>query len=70
MFVRGELALRYSDFPWRLRWRAKRQYLVALDKKTGENKWKTDRTTNFNDIDPKLYAGLYFLERNPDGTPA
>lgn len=21
-------------------------------------------------IDPKLYAGLYFLERNPDGTPA
>ncbi len=21
-------------------------------------------------IDPKLYAGLYFIERNPDGTPA
>lgn len=21
-------------------------------------------------IDPKLYAGLYFVERNPDGTPA
>ncbi len=21
-------------------------------------------------IDPKLYAGLYFLERNPDGSPA
>lgn len=29
------------------------QYIVALDKKTGKTLWKTDRTTNFRDIDPK-----------------
>jgi len=29
------------------------QYLVALDKKTGETKWKTDRTTDFKDLDEK-----------------
>ncbi|MGD0090138.1 MAG: PQQ-binding-like beta-propeller repeat protein [Planctomycetota bacterium] len=27
------------------------QYLVALDKKTGQNVWKTERTTEFNDLD-------------------
>lgn len=27
------------------------QYLVALDKKTGETVWKTDRTTEWNDLD-------------------
>lgn len=27
------------------------QYLVALDKETGKNVWKTDRTTDFKDID-------------------
>ena len=29
------------------------QYLVALNKKTGQTVWKTDRTTDFDDIDPK-----------------
>ncbi len=29
------------------------QYLVALDKLTGETKWRTDRSTDFNDIDEK-----------------
>ncbi|MEX2216292.1 MAG: PQQ-binding-like beta-propeller repeat protein [Phycisphaeraceae bacterium] len=29
------------------------QYLVALNKKTGETVWKTDRTTDYDDIDPK-----------------
>lgn len=29
------------------------QYLVALDKKTGQNVWKTDRTTDFKDLDPQ-----------------
>jgi outer membrane protein assembly factor BamB len=28
------------------------QYTVALDKKSGETKWKTDRTANWNDLDP------------------
>jgi outer membrane protein assembly factor BamB len=28
------------------------QYLVALDKATGKNKWKTDRTTQWDDIEP------------------
>lgn len=32
------------------------QYLCALDKKTGETRWKTDRNTEFNDL-------------RPDGTP-
>ena len=27
------------------------QYVVALDKKTGQTVWKTDRTTEFNDLD-------------------
>lgn len=27
------------------------QYLVALDRKTGKNVWKTDRTTDFGDIE-------------------
>ena len=27
------------------------QYLVALDNRTGETRWRTDRSTNFNDID-------------------
>ncbi|HUT36332.1 MAG TPA: PQQ-binding-like beta-propeller repeat protein [Planctomycetota bacterium] len=27
------------------------QYLTALDKKTGQTVWKTDRTTDFNDLD-------------------
>jgi len=27
------------------------QYLAALDKKTGQTVWKTDRTTDFNDLD-------------------
>jgi outer membrane protein assembly factor BamB len=28
-----------------------KQYTVALDKKTGETKWKTDRTAEWNDLD-------------------
>lgn len=28
------------------------QYLIALDKKTGETRWKTDRGTDFKDIGP------------------
>lgn len=28
------------------------QYLIALDKKTGETRWRTDRTTDFRDIGP------------------
>ncbi|BCX47516.1 quinohemoprotein ethanol dehydrogenase [Haloferula helveola] len=28
------------------------QYLVALDRKTGETVWKTDRTTDFGDVEP------------------
>lgn len=28
------------------------QYLAALDKKTGATVWKTDRNTEFNDLDP------------------
>jgi len=28
------------------------QYMVALDKKTGRTVWKTDRTANWNDLDP------------------
>jgi outer membrane protein assembly factor BamB len=28
------------------------QYLVALNKKTGETVWKADRTANFNDLEP------------------
>ena len=27
------------------------QYLVALDRKTGETKWKTERTTDFGDVE-------------------
>jgi len=29
------------------------QFVVALDKKTGETIWKTDRTTDFHDVDDK-----------------
>jgi outer membrane protein assembly factor BamB len=29
------------------------QYIIALDKKTGETVWKTDRTTDFHDVDAK-----------------
>lgn len=29
------------------------QYLAALDKQTGRTIWKTDRTTDFKDLDPK-----------------
>lgn len=29
------------------------QYVVALDKRTGETLWKTDRTVDFDDIDPE-----------------
>lgn len=32
--------------------------------------WLDARRRQGYAIDPKLYAGLYFLERNPDGTPA
>ncbi|MDA8968965.1 PQQ-binding-like beta-propeller repeat protein [Akkermansiaceae bacterium] len=28
------------------------QYLVALDRKTGKNVWRTDRTTDFGDVEP------------------
>ena len=28
------------------------QYLVALDRKTGKTVWKTDRTTDFGDVEP------------------
>lgn len=28
------------------------QYLVALNRKTGKNVWKTDRTTDFGDVEP------------------
>ena len=30
-----------------------RQYVVALDKRTGKTLWKTDRSIDFKDIDPK-----------------
>ena len=30
-----------------------RQYIVALDKATGETVWETERTVDFQDIDPK-----------------
>jgi outer membrane protein assembly factor BamB len=30
-----------------------RQYVVALDKKTGETIWQTERTVDFQDIDPE-----------------
>jgi len=46
VFVHGELLyLNFdgSDF----------QYVVALNKKTGETVWKTDRTTDFHDVDDK-----------------
>jgi ADP-ribose pyrophosphatase len=32
--------------------------------------WLDARRREGYAIDPKLYAGLYFLERNPDGSPA
>lgn len=32
--------------------------------------WLDARRREGYSIDPKLYAGLYFLERNPDGSPA
>jgi outer membrane protein assembly factor BamB len=32
---------------------ADRQYLIALDKRTGKTRWQTDRSTDFGDIDPK-----------------
>lgn len=33
-------------------------------------RWLDAKRREGYSIDPKLYAGLYFLERNPDGTPA
>jgi ADP-ribose pyrophosphatase len=33
-------------------------------------RWLDARRREGYSIDPKLYAGLYFLERNPDGSPA
>lgn len=33
-------------------------------------KWLDTRRREGYSIDPKLYAGLYFIERNPDGSPA
>ncbi len=32
--------------------------------------WLDSKRRDGYSIDPKLYAGLYFLERNPDGSPA
>lgn len=32
--------------------------------------WLNARRLEGYSIDPKLYAGLYFIERNPDGSPA
>lgn len=32
--------------------------------------WLHDKLQAGYSIDPKLYAGLYFLDRNPDGSPA
>ncbi len=32
--------------------------------------WLDARRREGYSIDPKLYAGLYFIERNPDGSPA
>ncbi len=32
--------------------------------------WLNARRQEGYSIDPKLYAGLYFIERNPDGSPA
>lgn len=40
---------------------------VPLD---GVASWLHARMAEGYSIDPKLYAGLYFLERNPDGSPA
>lgn len=38
------------------------QYIAALDKKTGQTRWKTDRNTEFNDLDetgkPKMEGDL------------
>lgn len=33
-------------------------------------RWLDARRREGYSIDPKVYAGLYFLERNPDGSPA
>jgi len=33
-------------------------------------RWLDERRREGYSIDPKLYAGLYFVERNPDGSPA
>jgi ADP-ribose pyrophosphatase len=32
--------------------------------------WLDDKRREGYSIDPKLYAGLYFIDRNPDGSPA
>ena len=32
-------------------------------------RWLDERRREGFSIDPKLYAGLYFVERNPDGSP-
>ena len=32
--------------------------------------WLSARMREGYSIDPKLYAGLWFLDRNPDGSPA
>jgi ADP-ribose pyrophosphatase len=38
--------------------------------RAGVAAWLDARRLAGYSIDPKLYAGLYFLERNPDGSPA
>jgi ADP-ribose pyrophosphatase len=38
--------------------------------RTDVARWLHGKLLEGYSIDPKLYAGLYFLERNPDGSPA
>jgi ADP-ribose pyrophosphatase len=33
-------------------------------------RWLTDKMAAGYSMDPKLWAGLWLLDRNPDGTPA
>ena len=33
-------------------------------------RWLVERMAQGYSVDPKVWAGLYFLERNPDGSPA
>lgn len=44
--------------------------LVHEVPRTGAAEWLNARRLEGYSIDPKLYAGLYFIERNPDGSPA